>query len=192
MYVAAMLVSRSSALALGLMAVGFTAPISRSQWPASPRVPDPIALTVVYPAPTDLVRVRDSSFLFGSVANGRVRVTVNGSPARVWPNGAWLAWVSFPADTLIRFRIEARLGTDSVLLDYPVRRDPQYLPGVVSNGSVWIDSMALSPRGQLWLPASEYVAFSARAADGSRVRLHLPGGEIVPLLPQEQPGDVLP
>lgn len=187
-----MRVSRSSAVALSLMAVGFTGPISRSQGPTWPRVPDPIALTVVYPALTDMVRVRDSSFLFGSVASGRARVTVNGSPARVWPNGAWLAWVPFPPDTLMRFRIEARLGPDSVVLDYSVRRDPEYVTGVVRNGSVWIDSMALSPRGQLWLSPSEYVAFSARAVEGSRVRLHLPGGEIVPLLPQMQPEEVLP
>src|SRR4051794_11203792 len=54
--------------------------ISRAQFPGAPRVSDPIALTVVYPALTDLVRVRDSSFLFGSVANDHVRLTINGSP----------------------------------------------------------------------------------------------------------------
>ena len=106
------------------------------------RQPDPIDLTVVYPAHTDLVRVRDSSFLFGSVANGDVRLTINGTPVRVWPNGAWLAWLPFPSDTLMQFRIEARLAADSSVLTYPVRRDPRYFPAEVAHGKVWIDSMS--------------------------------------------------
>jgi N-acetylmuramoyl-L-alanine amidase len=166
--------------------------MSRTALPAAPSVVDPIGLRVVYPAPTDLVRVRDSSFLFGSVANGSVRVTINGAPVRVWPNGAWLAWVLFPADTLMQFRIEARLASDSAVLVYPVRRDLRYFPGVVAKGNAWIDSMALLPRGQVWLPHSEYLALSARAAEGSAVRLRLPNGEFVPLSPEEQPAEVLP
>jgi N-acetylmuramoyl-L-alanine amidase len=167
-------------------------PLSRSALSATPRLSDPIGLRVIYPALTDLVRVRDSSFLFGSVAHGNVSVAVNGTPARVWPSGGWLAWVPFPQDTLMRFRIEARMGGDSSILLYPVRRDPRYFPGIATRGSVWVDSMAFSPAGQAWLPASEYLTFSARAVEGAVLRLHLPDGNIVRLLPQRQPGDVLP
>lgn len=166
--------------------------MSRAQLAGAPRVPDPIGLRVVYPALTDLVRVRDSSFLFGSVANADVRLTINGTPVRVWANGAWLAWLPFPPDTLMKFRIEARLAADSSVLVYPVRRDLRYFPGVVAKGSSWIDSMALSPRGQVWLPPSEYLTLSARAAEGSVVRLHLPSGEVVRLQPQIQPQELLP
>jgi N-acetylmuramoyl-L-alanine amidase len=183
--------SRSQERSLSVAtALGST--MSRAEFPATLRIPDPIGLIVVYPGPTDLVRVRDSSFLFGSVTNGNVRLTINGAPVRVWRNGGWLAWLPFPSDTLMRFRIEARLGADSSVLIYPVRRDPRYFPGVVGTGSAWIDSMALSPRGQVWLPATEYLAFSARAAEGSVVRLHLPSGEVIPLLPQKQPEEVAP
>jgi N-acetylmuramoyl-L-alanine amidase len=200
MYLATMYLSGFSGMALVLMITARGCPhpdstptgLRRAELPAAPRVPDPIGLTVVYPAPNDLVRVRDSSFLFGSVASGDVRLTINGTPVRVWPNGAWLAWVPFPFDTLMRFRIEARLASDSSVLVYPVRRDLRYFPGVVSNGSAWIDSMALSPRGQVWLPPTEYLPLSVRAAEGSAVRLHLPNGEVVRLLPQRQPEEVLP
>jgi N-acetylmuramoyl-L-alanine amidase len=214
MYLAAMLVSRVSSVALALAISGLfsaclsdgalpagatpstaaasASPVSRAALPASPRVPDPIGLTVVYPALTDLVRVRDSSFLFGSVANPNVRLTIDGTPIRVWPNGAWLAWIPFPFDSLMQFRIEARLAEDSSVLLYPVRRDPRYFPGLVANGSVWIDSMSLSPRGQVWLPPGEYLTLSARASEGSIVRLHLPSGAIIRLLPQKQPEEVLP
>jgi N-acetylmuramoyl-L-alanine amidase len=164
--------------------------------PSSPELAatavDPIDLHVVYPGPTDLVRVRDSSFLFGSVANGSVRLTVNGQPVRVWPNGAWLGWLPFPPESVMQFRITARLDGDSTTILYPVRRDPRYFPGVVSRGSAWVDTMGFSPRGQVWLPRTEYLPLSARAAEGSSVRLQLPGGEILRLLPQRQPEEVLP
>lgn len=172
---------RSSIAALWLL---LTAAAAREQ--------DPIALRVVYPGPEDLVRVRDSSFLLGSVASGDVQLTINGSPVRVWPNGAWLAWVPFPPDSVMQFRIEARFKTDSAVLIYPVRRDPRDLPMELRTGNAWIDSASLSPQGQIWLPASEFVTLSARAAEGSNVRVHLPGGTIVRLLPQRQPQEVLP
>jgi N-acetylmuramoyl-L-alanine amidase len=160
--------------------------------PTAPRAPDEIGLRVVYPAPDDLVRVRDSSFLLGSVASGDVRLTINGAPVKVWPNGAWLAWIPFPPDSVIPFKIEAHTERDSVVLVYPVRRDPRYLPGEARVGDVWIDSVSLSPRGQSWLPSSEYLTLSARAAEGANVRVWLPGGTMVRLLPQMQPQEVLP
>ncbi len=122
--------------------------------PTAPeRGSDDLGLHVVYPAPDDLVQVRDSSFLLGSVASGDVRVTINGMPVKVWPNGAWLAWIPFPPDSVIPFKIEARTDRDSVVLVYPVRRDPRFVPGEARAGQVWIDSVSLSPQGQAWLPA---------------------------------------
>ena len=152
----------------------------------------PPSVRVVYPAPEDLVRATDSSFLLGSVDSGDVRLTINGTRVRVWPNGAWLAWLPFPAESVMRFRIEAWRGGDSTVLVYPVRRDRRFLPGEARAGGAWIDTMSLSPSGQMWLPASEYVTFSTRAAEGSTVRLLLPNGSTVQLMPQRQPQEVLP
>ena len=209
-----MLVSRLSACALGLALAApacYSRPnssprsrtvdqsdasasgsLSREELPAVPRVQDPIGLRVIYPAPTDQVRVRDSSFLFGSVANGKIRVTVNGQPARVWPNGGWMAWLEFPRDTLMHFIIQARAGQDSSVLVYPVHRDRGFLPREVREGSAWIDSVSLVPQGQVWLPRTEYLSLSTRAAEGAEVRLRLPGGNVVRLLPQRQAAEVLP
>lgn len=157
---------------------------------APPR--NPLALRVVYPALDDLVRVRDSSFLLGSVDGKNVRVTINGIPVRVWPNGAWLAWVPFPPDSVMQFRIEASTVTDSSVLMYAVRRDPRYLSREIRSGSAWIDSTSLSPQGQVWLPSPEYLSLSARAAEGSEVLVRLPGGKVIRLLPQRQAEAVLP
>jgi N-acetylmuramoyl-L-alanine amidase len=166
--------------------------LQHSEMHAAPEVHNPLNLRVVYPAPHDVVRVRDSSFLFGSVADGNVRVAINGSPVRVWPNGAWLAWVPFPADTLMDFRIEARSEADSSVLAYRVRRDRGSLPREVREGAAWIDSISLSPQGQVWLPRGEYVTLSVRAAEGSDVRLRLADGKQVRLLPQNDWEEVLP
>src|SRR5581483_7749819 len=114
-------------------------------------------------------------------------VTVNGTPARVWPNGGWVAWVPFPRDTLMRFEIVARTPRDTADLVYLVRRAPRFEP---PPAPVWIDSTSLSPRGRVWLQAGEYLTLSARAAEGSALRLLLPDGTPVPLQPRAAPVEV--
>src|SRR5215211_1891487 len=164
----------------------------RAELYAKTAVRDPIGLRVVYPALTDVVRVKDSSFLFGSVASANTRLSIDGHPVRVWPNGAWLAWVPFPPDTLMRFRIDARTSQDSSILLYSVRRDRGSLPREVRAGGAWIDSVSLSPQGQVWLPRSEYLTLSTRAAEGADVRILLPDGRRVRLLPEKRAEEVLP
>jgi N-acetylmuramoyl-L-alanine amidase len=126
------------------------------------------------------------------VASGKTELTINGLPVRVWPNGAWLAWIPFPEDTLMQFRIEARTATDSAVLVYPVRRDRGSLPREVRVGGTWIDSVSLSPQGQVWLPRNEYVTLSTRAAEGSSVRVLLPDGSQVRLAPEQHWEEVPP
>ena len=166
--------------------------LKRAELHASPSVQDPVGLRVVYPGLTDVVRVRDSSFLFGSVASGNTRLTIDGHRVRVWPNGAWLAWIPFPPDTVMQFRIEARTATDSSVLLYPVRRDRSTIPRLLSVGGAWVDSVSLSPQGQVWLPRSEFLELSARAAEGADVRVRFPDGRRVRLLRQRQWEEVQP
>ena len=135
----------------------------------------------MYPAPDGVVAAKDSSFLYGSTGTGEARLWINGAPVRVWPNGAWLAWVALPPDSLMRFRIFARTATDSADLDYPLRRAGWTPP---LGTALWLDSASLAPRGRVWWPASEYLTLSVRASEGASVRLRLPNGATVPLLPQ--------
>jgi N-acetylmuramoyl-L-alanine amidase len=83
----------------------------------------------------------------------------------------------------MRFHIEARTATDSSVLDYDVRRGG-WSPGTAVDP--WLDSTSLAPRGQVWWPAGEYLTLSARASEGATVRLRLPDGTFVPLLPQSR------
>jgi N-acetylmuramoyl-L-alanine amidase len=151
--------------------------------PAVPAARGPLQIRVVYPPPDAVVRARDSSFLLGSVGTGDATLTINGYPVRVWPNGAWLAWIPLPPDSLMRFHIVARTPAESAELEYYVRRGgwaPPPAPGL------WLDSASLAPRGRVWWPAGEYLTLSARASEGSTVRLVLPDSTIVPLVPQSR------
>ena len=159
-----------------------------STGPASPlpQVPmerGPLAIRVVYPPPDAVVRAKDSSFLLGSVGTGDARLTINGYPVRVWPNGAWLAWMPLPQDSLMQFRIAARTATDSSVLNYAVLRGGWAPP---PGPELWLDSMSLAPRGRVWWPAGEYLTLSARASEGAEVRLRLPDGTVVPLLAESR------
>lgn len=162
---------------------------SSSALPAVPPVRGPLALRVVYPAPDAVLQVRDSSFLFGTAGSGDAEVTIDGQPARVWPNGAWLAYVALPADSLLRLRVEAHRGAESESLEYSLRRS---LPdaGRRAVGAAWLDSLSLAPTGRLWLGRGEYLALGLRAAEGAAVRLRLPDGTVLPFSPQPQPLEV--
>ncbi len=160
--------------------------------PALPAVParrGPLHIQVVYPPADAILQVRDSNFMLGSVGSGDARLTINGQPVKVWPNGAWLAYLPVPADTLPRFQLEARNATDSASLTYVVRRRIDQAaapPGAI----VWVDSLSLSPQGRIWLGRDEYLPLSVRATEGADVRLRLSDGTIIPLTAQPDRGEV--
>jgi N-acetylmuramoyl-L-alanine amidase len=95
---------RLAALAAALALAGacapsrpVTAPAPAVGLPPVPRATGPLALRSVYPTPqTPLPRV-DSSFVYGSVGSGAARLTINGAPVEVAPNGAFIAFVPVPA-----------------------------------------------------------------------------------------------
>lgn len=163
------------------------APAAASHLPPVPVVRRPLALTVVYPPADAVVDARDSSFLFGSTGAGDADLTINGFPVRVWPNGAWLAWLPLPPDSLMQFRLVARTPRDSTELVYTARRAPRFTP---PDSAVWIDSTSLRPEGRVWLARGEYLALAARAAQGAQVRLRLADGTVLPLTPDPRPDEI--
>ena len=137
-----------------------------------------------------MLQVRDSSFLFGTAGSGDATVTIDGQPARVWPNGAWLAYVALPLDSLIRLRIEARRGADLAVLEYPVRRRRARRRPVHRRRGV-----ARLPVARAHGPAlarAWRVPYARRPGGRRRaaVRLRLADGTILPLSPQPQPLEV--
>lgn len=146
--------------------------------PAVPSVRGPVALRVAYPVAGAAVNVRDSSFLFGSTGTGAARLTINGTPVRVWPNGAWLAWVALPQDSVMRFHLEAVTDRDTATLVHELHR------GCQSSAT----RPAAAPQGKIWWPAHEDLPLSVYAPAGASVRLHAADGVTVPFIATTQWG----
>ena len=172
-----------------------TSPVSGAPLPA-PIAPvrDSLRIAVVYPAVTDVIQSHDSAFLFGAVRGGRgaVRLGINGQSVPVLANGAWIAWLPLPDDTVAQFHIAATDGTDSSRTVFTARVAPQFRPP--AGRAAWIDTTSFTPAGSLALPLEEGIPLSVRATPGATVRLLLPWGSSVPFvpdtLPAEPPGGV--
>ena len=156
--------------------------------PAPPRA-ESLHVSVVYPAPTDVVQSHDSAFLFGVVrgARGAVRLGVDGQSVPVLPGGGWIAWVPLPDDTVATFLLAATAGPDSSRTVFTAHIAPRFHPP--PGRAAWIDTTSFAPTGALALPAGEGILLSVQAAPGASVRLVLPWGSSVPLVPDSLPGE---
>ena len=158
---------------------------------ASPATPvrESLHVTVVYPAPTDVIQSHDSAFLFGAVRGGRepVRLGINGQSVPVLANGGWIAWLPLPDDTIAQFRIAATAGPDSTGTTFMARIAPQFRPP--PSRAAWIDTTSFRPSGALALPLGEGIRLSVDAAPGASVRLVLPWGSSVPLVADSLPAE---
>jgi N-acetylmuramoyl-L-alanine amidase len=125
------------------------------------------------------VSAGDRSFLLGSTGTGDARLTINGDSVKVWPNGAFVAWLPFPDDSVMAFHLAAaRPGGQRDTMTYLVRRAPRAAP---PGTPLWIDTLSFRPKGKVWWPEHEYLPLSVRAAEGAELRLLLPDGSVVPL-----------
>jgi N-acetylmuramoyl-L-alanine amidase len=152
-----------------------------------PRVQGPIRLRVTYPPSGAEIDARDSSFLLGTTGTGDARLWINGMPVPVAANGAWLAWVPLPRDSVMRFDILARTPADSVLQVHQLTRT-RWQP---SARALWLDRASFVPRGRNWVRADEPVRLQVRATPGATARLRLADGRWIPLL-EEPGGDDVP
>jgi len=148
--------------------------------PAIPPVDGPLAITVVYPPADALVTARDSEFLFGATGNGQARLTIDGTSVAVAPDGAFLAWLPLPDDSVAVFHLAAEVGTERASLDWRVRLPPRFVP---PPQPLWLDPRSLSPRGDVWALSGEPLRVEARAAPGASVAVRLPDGRVFPLAP---------
>ncbi|MEP6729165.1 MAG: N-acetylmuramoyl-L-alanine amidase, partial [bacterium] len=89
--------------------------------PPVPAVDGPLAVRVQYPSPNQTITSRDSNFIFGSIGSGRATLTINGYPARVYPNGAFMGWLPNPLATAPRYELVAARGTDTARSTLPIR-----------------------------------------------------------------------
>ena len=80
--------------------------------PPIPLVERPLVVHVVYPAEGAPMANRDSNSMLGSLGNGRATLTINGLPATVYPNGAFMAFIPNPPAAAPTFNLVAAVGVD--------------------------------------------------------------------------------
>jgi len=167
-----------------------TAPVAGAARPSpAAAARDSLQIAVVYPAVTDVIQSHDSAFLFGAVRGGGgapVHLDINGQSVPVLPNGAWIAWLPLPDDTVAHFVMAAtRSASDSSRFVYTARVAPQFRPP--PGRAVWIDTTSFAPAGSVELPLAEGIPLSVQATPGATVRLLLPWGSSIPLVPDTAP-----
>ena len=97
--------------------------------PSLPPIPfadGDVSLEVGYPAEGAALAVRDRNFLFGSTGSGRARLTVNGAPVEVAPNGGFLAFLPVPPDGV--YRLVAERDGVTATFERTVRLPPSPSP----------------------------------------------------------------
>ena len=151
--------------------------------PGLPTVPAvrgaPLAVTVRYPSPNQVISARDSNFLLGSAGSGDATLTVNGMPVPVAPNGAFLAWLPLPPAASPRYELVVARGADTARrtlpIRYPVRRA---LPAA---GALRVDTASVAPGRGWWAQPTELVRVGIRAPRNAQVTLLGPDGVRRPL-----------
>lgn len=154
-----------------------------------PRLVGPIAVRVVYPPSGAVVDAGDSTFLLGSMGTGDATLTLNGHPVPVAPNGAWLGWIPLPRDSVMAIELVARSPRDSQRLVHPLRRS-RFVPP--TDGRAWIDPGSFVPQGKAWIRPEEPLRMQVRASPDATVRLLLPDGSVLPLVPDDPGPQVAP
>lgn len=159
------------------------------QLPPAPPVHGPLRIVVTHPLAGSALAFGDSTFLYGTVGDGSATLTANGQPVPIAPNGAWLAWLALPRDSIVSVTLVAKHGQEMATSTLRFRH-----AGWVREAGAWVAAGSLAPTGTIWLPAREPLPLTVRAAPGARVRLILPDGAIVPFaadsLP-EMPGEAV-
>ncbi|HEX2094469.1 MAG TPA: N-acetylmuramoyl-L-alanine amidase [Longimicrobiaceae bacterium] len=150
--------------------------------PPIPRVTGPLAVDVVYPRENAALPVRDSTFIFGNVGTGDARLTINGVPVQVHPNGAFLAFLPVPEDGV--YRAVATRGTETTRAERRVRVPPAERAS--ASGRPVMVAGSIAPRGGWAVLPGERVEVSFRGTAGGRATLVLPDGRRIALVEERR------
>jgi len=99
-------------------------PPANPKLPPVPEVRGAVQISVMYPKPEQMLTVRDSNFIFGSVGSGDAALRINGVPVPVWPNGAFMGWLAVPPDSAPRYELIAGNKTETARLILPIKIPP--------------------------------------------------------------------
>ena len=139
-------------------------PTSAPPLPDVPMVDGPLAVRIQYPSPNQQLTSRDSNFIFGSIGSGRASLTVNGVPARVYNNGAFMVFLANPPAAAPRYLLVASRGADTARATLGIRIAPPSTATPIQEVSV------VKPENQ---PTSRADTIAALAARIDSLRTHV-------------------
>jgi N-acetylmuramoyl-L-alanine amidase len=135
----------------------------RGEWPDSVFAPGDSVLEGAIPP--------DSLFLFGSVADPKGKLSVNGVPVPIHPGGGWLAWVPRgPVETLTppHKLVPGKLATVTIRYDFPSHEQNSYTKRILFLDKP--DTPAMGPYGFVAEPTRLIVS-----VDNAKIRCGWPG-----------------
>jgi len=142
--------------------------------PPVPAVDGPLLIHVQYPSAGQVITSRDSNFIFGQIGSGKATLRINGHPARVYPNGAFLAYVPNPPASSPRYELVAGRGADTnrltLAIAYPPPRDLPPRPAATPRRAAPSATSATKPEELATSRADTLAAINARV-DSLRTRL---------------------
>jgi len=151
-------------------------PSPNPKLPPVPQVRGPLQITVTYPKPDQLLTVRDSNFIFGTVGTGDAALRINGVAVPVWPNGAFMGWLPVPPDSAPRYELLAGNATATARLTLPVKIPP--VPDTTRRGQPGDTLNPVPPPDSLVpAPGNVYAALgnpSSAVNDTDRVTIAMP------------------
>lgn len=152
-------------------------PPASSKLPPVPELRGPLQISVAYPRPEQLLTVRDSNFIFGTVGTGDAALRINGVAVPVWPNGAFMGWLPVPPDSAPRYELLASSGAERARLVLPVKIPP--VPDTTHRDKLLGDTLqpVPSPDALMSVPGNVYVMLGAPAStldDTDRVTIARP------------------
>ena len=149
-------------------------PVIRNDLPPVPARTGTLRISVAYPGDNAAIAA-DSNFIFGTTGRGDATLTINGAPAAVEANGAFLAFLPVPADGV--YRMEARAGGETASVERRVRATG----GRAAAAPAGIVASSITPRGTMTGYPNEIVTVRFRGAPGGRARVVMPDGAWYPL-----------
>ena len=152
-------------------------PSANPKLPPVPDVRGPVQISVVYPKPDQMLTVRDSNFIFGSVGSGDAALRINGVPVPVWPNGSFMGWLPVPPDSAPRYELLAGNQSGRARLVLPIKLP--LLPDTTHPDKLVGDTLKPPPAPDTLLPVpgNVYVTLGAPAStvdDTDRVTIARP------------------
>lgn len=157
-----------------------TAPIDNRLPPVPAVNGAPLNPRVQYPAENQTIATRDSNFILGSIGSGDGRLTINGFPVDVAPNGAYIGWLPNPPASNPAYELVATRGADTVRrilrIKYPVRN------ALPATGKLRVDSASISVGGMSRVRPDEMIRVSIRAPLNATAWLQIDSTRL-PMLP---------